>query len=231
MKRFTALILISAGLLALQCGGNSNPSGSDDHRSVIFSDNFENGLSKWDVFRNGVYDTYDSLRTTTDAFHGGSHSVVSDSNHCGIMKQFTSLVDTGDIYCEFYLMAKAAGQSDFMVSLAKPSGSSGGDSYLYGIGFGSNDSLLCAYFDYTDGTHMVHTKNIASIQADHWFKCVVEINYPAAKITWRVDDVVADTLTLPALMNIQVLKIYRDALGAQGPKQYFADDITMYRPK
>lgn len=231
MKQSTALVLIAAGLLVLQCGKKDIPAGIDDHRSVIFSDDFENGLTKWDVFRDGVYDTYDSLRITTAAFHGGGHSVVSDSNHCGIMKQFTDLVDTGDIHCEFYLMARAAGQSNFMVSLAKPAGSSGGDSYLYGIGFGSNDSLCCAYFDYTDGTHMVHTKNIASIQPDHWYKCEVEINYTDTTITYRVDDAVADTLTLPVLMNIQVLKIYRDELGAEGPIQYFADDITMYRPK
>ena len=232
MKMSTACILISAGLLALQCGKKDNPAGNDDHRAVIFSDDFENGLSKWDVFRNGTTDTYDSLRDTTGVFHGGSHSVVSDSNHCGIMKDFQGLIDdTGDIYCEFYLMAKAAGQSDFVVSLGKRDGSSPGDLFNYGIGFGSNDSLQCIYYDGYDGTHMVHAKNIASIQTDHWFKCVVEINYPAAKIIWRIDDAVADTLTLPTLMNIQTLKIYRDAAGAQGPLHYFADDITMYRPK
>ena len=212
--------------------------------TVIYSDGFASiDTTKWAKnYMINMGDFYSHMRITTDAFHTGTHSVTSDSNRKALLYTLSDSLSirTGIAGVQFYMMAKALGQANFTVEIGKNAGSSGGLGYAFGIGFDPNDSIKCKYFDML-GNQTVVDAMIAPIQLNHWYKCVVEVNFTAKTVTYSIDDATI-TKPMPAaadMSKIDRMLVFRGASVGRsdgftnvdcvdGPKQYYADDIVLY---
>jgi hypothetical protein len=210
------------------------PAGS----TLLFAEGFGGDLSKWDVSYLVQYpnEIYPHLRITTEAAHTGKYSITSDSNRTALLYIDTPRVETGIVGAEFYIMAKAAGQSNFTVEIGQNAGSSGGLAEAFGIGFDPSDSIKCTFYDTYYSMNNGHNDSLlAPIQIDHWYKCAVEVNFTDSTIAYYLDGASVRTLPLPtSVMGIDRLLVFRGNFGmnyapsAEGPKQYYADDIVLY---
>ena len=214
-----------------------------DGVTVIYSDGFGGDLSKWDDhYMITVGDNYPHARITTDAAYSGKYSVTTDSNRTALL--FSLLpevrVESGIAGVQFYIMAKENGQANFTVEIGQNAGSSGGLGKAFGIGFDPNDSIKCKYYDMLGNPSVADTM-VAPIQLDHWYKCAIEVNLTDATVSYYIDDAIIRTQALPTidLMGIDRLLVFRGlevnrpnygiTTCADGPKQYYADDIVFYK--
>jgi hypothetical protein len=211
------------------------PAGS----TLQFAEGFGGDLSKWDASYLVSYpdEIYPHLRITTEAAHTGTHSITSDSNRTALLFIDTPRVETGTVGVQFYIMAKVAGQSNFTVEIGQNAGSSGGLAEAFGIGFDPSDSIKCTFFDTYYSMNNGHNDSLlAPIQIDHWYKCAVEVNFTDSTIAYYLEDALVRTLPLPtSVMGIDRLLVFRgnwgmhDAPSVEGTKQYYADDIVLYK--
>ena len=79
-------------------------------------------------------------------------------------------------------------------------------------------------------TNLYVDKTIAPIQINHWYKCVVEVDFTAMKVTWYLDGAQVRDMPLPAahIFGIDKLLVIRGYGGADGPQPYYVDDLVVY---
>lgn len=244
----------SVAAMFLGCGNPASSTSSNEDPAVptgetaILTEGFGGNLSKWQSTYMVLASSplYPQMRITTDAAHMGKHSVTSDSNQTALVFDLgdTNRVDHGIVGVQFYIMAKEKGEANFTVEIGKNAGSSGGLGKAFGIGFDPNDSIKCKRYEQRDslGNEVIVDSMIGPIQLNHWYKCVVEVNFTTQTITYSIDDAVVRTAPLPTtdMAFIDRLLVYRGATVERpnyaqaaactdGPKQYFADDIVFYK--
>ena len=219
------------------CKNNSNPAAPVDQRNVIFTEGFEGGQAELDTIWTRYLITieegfYTKMRLTTDTAHTGTHSITSDSNRTALEYDVFSRIESGIVGVEFFILAKSAGQTNFTISIGQNAGSTGGLGKEFGLGFDQTDSVKCVFFD--DRGVGENDAMISPIQLNHWYKCNVEVDFTSQKITYYLDNAKVRTLPFPTqeMYGIDRLLVFRgfglNGEGAEGPKSYFADDITLY---
>jgi hypothetical protein len=212
--------------------------------TLIYSDGFGGDLSKWaiDYMILAGAPHYPHMRISSDAARTGKYSVTTDSNQTALIYELDAdtRVESGIAGVQFYIMAKENGGINFAVEIGKNAGSSGGLGKAFGIGFDPNDSIKCKYFDML-GNNIVEDSMIAPIQLDHWYKCVVEVDLSGKKVTYFIDDAKVLEKNLPTtdMAHIDRLLVFRGATAdrpnyatvdcKEGSKQYFTDDIVLYK--
>jgi len=211
--------------------------------TAIYSDGFGGDLSKWaTTYMVTLGDYYPHLQITTEAAHSGKYSITTDSNHTALVYELTSdtRIESGIAGVQFYIMAKEKGGINFTVEIGKNAGSSGGLGKSFGIGFDPNDSIKCKYYDML-GNVSVADSMISQIQLNHWYKCVVEVNFTTKKVNYSIDDALVLSKDLPTsdMAHIDRLLVFRGATVdrpdyssvacKEGVKQYYADDIVLYK--
>jgi hypothetical protein len=213
----------------------SGPAGS----TAVFSEGFGGDLSKWEQqFMINVGDYYPQMRITTAAFHTGTHSITSDTSQSALVHAFSGPMYTGIAGVQFYVMATAKGEANFTVQIGQNAGSSGGLGKAFGLGFDKTDSVTCIYYDYMGFTQRQDSA-VAPMQVNHWYKCVVEVNFSDTTISYYLDDQKVRTRhdLLSDWNGIDRVLVFRgvnpEDLSAgtdhlAGPKPYYADDIVFY---
>lgn len=207
-------------------------------KTIIFSEGFEGNNLDSSGFRVGYRGPeYGWMSITSKAGHNGSkYSLMSDSNKTGIRKIL--LVDqfiTDSIGgLEFYLMASSAGQAEVYAAFGQGGNSLGmlpnGWQTVFGMGIDKHDSLWCLYERYSSpqaDTLLVH-KTCGALKTNKWYKCNIEYDFNAEKMTWYLDNAPVYSRSAPN-RTIEEFIVYRDTLGGSGPKDYFFDDITVYK--
>jgi hypothetical protein len=233
--------------------GCNNPASNDNDEgetpqapagaTAIYRDGFGGDLSNWDDhYMITVGDNYPHMQISTVAAHGGTHSITSDANKTALQYSLTTdnRVESGIAGVQFYIMAKEKGGINFTVEIGKNAGSSGGLGKAFGIGFDPNDSIKCKFYDML-GSEIVSDVMIAPIQLDHWYNCAVEVDLTAKKVSYFIDDanVLSKDLPTADMGHIDRLLVFRGAYVErpgyvnvdcqEGQKQYFADDIVLYK--
>jgi|WetSurMetagenome_2_1015567.scaffolds.fasta_scaffold166014_1 hypothetical protein len=214
--------------------------------TALFSDGFGGDLEKYDKrYMVTESDTFSRMRITTEAAHTGKHSITGDSNRTAIVYNVPQAqrVESGMAGIQFYIMAKAKGQANFTVELGENAGSSGGLGKAFGIGFDPNDSIKCKYFDFQAsmfGKEKIADTMLRPIEVNHWYKCVIEVNITDSTVTYYIDNEKIRTQKIYTLiMGIDRALVLRDlkvdrpnyvtADCKEGPQQYYADDIVLYK--
>jgi hypothetical protein len=223
------------------CGSSSSPTGpaatTDASISapagarVILSEGFGGDLSKWQpLYMINIGDNYPQMRITTDAFHTGTHSITSDSNRSALVFNLPDRAEDSVVCAQFYFMTKAAGHINFTVEIGQNAGSSGGLGKAFGLGFDSTNNVKSTYWDMFTGQN---DTMLGAIQPNKWYKGLVEFNWNTSTITYYLDDAVVRTVPFPTsdMMGIDRLLVFRGINGVDGPKQYYIDDIILYKKK
>jgi hypothetical protein len=107
------------------------------------------------------------------------------------------------------------------------------------MGFDKSDSVTCTLYDYMAMTARQDSA-IAPMQLNHWYKCVIEVDFAAAQITYSLDGQVVRHCPLPTAdwYGIDRLLVFRgtnpeDLAGGTdsltGPRPYYADDLVLYK--
>jgi len=239
-------ILCSSLVFVMGCNPTSS---SSSGTTTILTEGFEKNLSSWSSeYRINLDDpTYPQMRITTDAAHTGTHSLTSDSTTTALIYSLPNKLQSSDsalVYLQFYMMAKAYGEANFTVQIGQDAGSSGGLFKKFGFGFNTNDSIETVYFDNhnTDMTNNGYTEApVSKITLNHWYKCVVEVNFTTKKVNYSIDDALVLSKDLPTsdMAHIDRLLVFRGATVdrpdyssvacKEGVKQYYADDIVLYK--
>lgn len=207
--------------------------------TVVFSDGFGGDLSNYKpTYMINVGDFYPQMQITTDAAHSGTHSITSASNRSALEHDFKpalnrdTVAGTTVVGIQFYIMAKSSGQTNFTVQIGKNAGSSGGLGKEFGLGFDKSDSVKCVFYNLDDFTPQQDSL-LAPIQFNHWYKCVVEIDFTANSVAYYLDDVLVKNMVLSfdlkTMYGIDRLLVFRGLEGADGPQPYYADDIVVYK--
>jgi hypothetical protein len=199
------------------------------------SEGFEAGLSHWE----GTYYVGEwiyQMRITTDAARTETHSLTTDSNMTALIHKeiAENRVESGTAGVEFYMMAGSLEQANFGVEIGQNPGSSGAVSPAFGIFFDPSDSIKCII--YCSFPSVDTQTMIAPIQADHWYKCKVEVNMTNSTASFYLDDSLKHTEQIDSLglMGVDVVLVYRGLYGknysssSEGVKPYYVDDITFY---
>lgn len=232
-----ALAILFFAVIIAHCT-KDNPAGapSASSKTTVFSEGFEGDLvtNNWSQL-SIPWDPplYSWLSITSAAAHGGTKSITSDSSRCGILASFShTKLSSGIVGLEFYLMAGVLSQSDFAALIVESGGSSDAGLHQYGFGFDSTDSIKTYDYDFFDTAQQ--NKNISKINANHWYKCVVEVDFSATgAITYYLDDVLVRTVPMPSsnmFDGLDWLYVLRQntGTGRQSPKPYYIDDIRVY---
>jgi hypothetical protein len=252
---FRRIFFLSTAFACVACVffgcNNSNPvsSASDGNpaapegATLIISDGFGDNLAKWDKeYMVTSEQIYPPMQITNLVAHTGSHSLTTDSNRTALLFSLLpqNRVEQGIVGVHGYIMAKALGQANFTLEIGQNAGSSGGLGKSWGIGFDPNDSIKCKCYDML-GTVIVGDTMVKPIELNHWYKCVVEVDFTAKTITYYLDDAKIWTRTLPTsdMYGIDRLLVFRGqtterpnydvASCKEGKQQYYADDIVFYK--
>jgi hypothetical protein len=213
------------------------PSGT----TLVLAEGFGGDLSKWDNdYMVDMFHIFPRMRITTDAAHTGTLSLTTDSNNTALLHTIplADRIEHGIAGVQFYIMAKALGQACFTVEIGANAGSSGGVQPAFGIGFDPSDSIKCTYYDMYYPQNNGHGDSlIAPMTLNHWYKCVVEADRSAQTITYSIDDALVRTFPFDTTraMGIDKLLVFRGSSGvnnapsAEGAKQYYVDDIVLYK--
>jgi hypothetical protein len=206
--------------------------------NIIFSEGFE-GTNLTDAGFRVAYrgPDYGWMTITDKAGHNNStHSLMSDSNKTGIRKILSvdQFIKDSIAGLEFYLMAKKAGQTEVYSAFGQGGNSAGmlpnGWQTVFGMGIDTSDSLWCLYEKYSypqADSDLVH-KRCGALEVNKWFKCAIEYDFNKTMLTYSLNDTVVYTKIAPN-RTIEEFIVYRDTCGAQGPKDYYFDDVTMYK--
>ena len=206
-------------------------------KTTVFSEGFEGDLvtNNWNQL-SIPWDPplYNWLTISSAAAHSGTKSITSDSSRCGILASFSpTKLNSGIVGLEYYIMASVLSQSDFAALIVESGGSSDAGLHQYGFGFDSTDSIKTYDYDFFDTAQQ--NKNVSKIQANHWYKCVVEVDFKTTNaITYYLDDVLVRTVPMPnsnSFDGLDWLYVLRQntGTGRQSPKPYYVDDIKVYK--
>jgi hypothetical protein len=231
---FIGAVMVSGIVVITGCSNDKTITPSD--RTVLFTEGFEGDLTgKWEgVYMISSMERFDRMRVTTEAANSGTHSLTTDSNMTALYHTDTNRVESGTTGIEFYMKAQSLGQVNFGLEIGQNPGSSGAVTPAFGIFFDPSDSIKCIVFN---SWPEVNTQiMIAPIQADHWYKCKIEVNMTDTIVSYYIDDsMVHSERILDALMGIDRLLVIRGIYGnnfsasSEGAKSYYIDDITWYK--
>ena len=239
---FCILSAVAVSGIVIMCNKNSGPiTPPTTPRNVLFSDGFEgNNLDSLDSAGIGytkLYNprAYGPMSITNKASHTGAYSLTSDSNNTGLRRWLDNPVSDSIAGFEFYCMAKESGQTDFFAAITTMGTSAGmlnnGFSALLGMGIDKSDSLWYTFQKYDNpqaDSDLVH-KTFAALEFNKWYKCTMEYDFAAQKLTYYLNDAVIYTRSAPGIAKLDMFITMRDSLGTQGPKDYFIDDINIYK--
>jgi hypothetical protein len=205
-------------------------------RHVILSEGFEgDNLDSSGYTKLYNPRMYGPMSITTKAAHKSTYSLTSDSNNTGLRKWLDNPISDSIAGLEFYLMAANAGQTDFFAAIVTMGTSAGmlnnGFSTVLGMGIDKSDSLWYTFQKYDNpqaDSDLVYN-NFAALEFNKWYKCTMEYDFAAQKLTCSLDDRVVFTKGASGIAKLDMFITMRDSLGAQGPKGYFIDDITIYK--
>jgi hypothetical protein len=167
--------------------------------------------------------------------HSGVYSLTSDSNNTGVRKWLDNPISDSIAGMEFYLMAKTSGHIDFHAAIVTMGTSAGmlnnGFSAVLGMGVDMSDSLWYTFQKYDNpqaDSDLVH-KNFEALEFNKWYKCAVEYDFTAQALTYYLNNTAVYTRSAPGIKKLDMFITERDSLGSTGPKEYYIDDITIYK--
>jgi hypothetical protein len=222
---------IAAGAITMMfigCNKGSNPVAPSNPQvpgRYLVTEGFETDLSNYNQLTYAI--GWGKMSISTGATHSGKQSLSSDSNRTGIKANYDPISDS-IAGLDFYLMAKKAGGINFYAALSRSGSSWNGLFAILGLGIGKSDSLQYIYeIQPVDSTN--EHKNFAPVQFNHWYHCRVECSFTDTIVTYSVDDVVVKTIKMPFMSNLGMFVTMRDDSGSQGTKDYYFDDVTVYK--
>lgn len=234
---FCIIGVVAGGGIVITCNNNHNPTTPPPHpRNVILFDGFEgNNLDSAGYTKLYNPRAYGPMSITNKAARTGAYSLTSDSNNTGLRKWLDNPISDSIAGLEFYLMAAQSGQTDFFAAIVTMGTSAGmldnGFSTVLGMGIDKSDSLWYTFQKYDDpqaDSDLVH-KTFAALEFNKWYKCTMEYDFAAQKLTYSLDDRVIFTKGASGIAKLDMFITMRDSLGTQGSKDYFIDDITIYK--
>jgi hypothetical protein len=246
MMKISRVFYIAAAVTVFGIVGMCNKSGptspTPQPRNVLFTEGFEgNNLDSAGYTKLYNPRAFGIMSITTNAAHSGKYSLTSDSNNTGIRKWMYDnngdqiVISDSIAGFEFYLMAKSSGKTDFFAAMVTMGTSAGmldnGFSTVMGMGIDKSDSLWYTFQKYDDpqaDSDLVH-KNFLALEFNKWYKCAVEYDFTAQKLTYYLDGSEIYTRSAQGIKKFDMFIADRDSAGAQGPKDYYLDDITIYK--
>jgi hypothetical protein len=234
-----AVVAAAMVVLFINCNKNSSapPAGpTAPARNVIFTEGFENIPYDLDdtLHPNPYYSKVTSMpgwtadTISTDAAHSGTHSLTSDSNLSGIKRPLDPAIADSIAGLEFYLMAKKAEHTNIYAALATSGSSYNGLWVIMGIGIDKSDSLMFIY-NKSPSDPLNEQINFAPLDSNKWYKCDIEYNFTDSTLTYSVDGTVVHAMNVPQPPSLPRFVVLRDSAGAQGPADYYLDDVTVYK--
>lgn len=236
LKIVFVVTVLAIGGIIVSCGDkNTNPLQPilpDDPtakgRTVIFHEDFEKTQTAFsEDYKPLIY--IEGLMTLTNKLvHGGKQSITTDSNNTGIKLPLETYITDSIAGIEFYLYATQLQESDFIVTMAQAGSSPNGLSMLLGMGIGKSDSLML-YYQQPYPAALIE-KNIAPFECNKWNKCNVEYNFKNDTLTCFLNNKVVYAYKPDEdPMQFGMFAVFRDNAGSNGPKNYYADDVTIYQ--
>jgi hypothetical protein len=208
---------------------NTSPS----HLRTFFAEGFEGNLSAWKTEYVDILGdpTFPRMRITSDVAHTGTYSLTSDANRTALVYNFSKKLQDSIVGLQCYIMAKELGNTNFTVQLGQDAGSSGGLAKKFGFGFSPDNSVITIFYDDYSG---IDNTAVQTILLNHWYKCVVEVDFTTKVISYYLDDQLVHTATLPTMGMYGIDKLlairgFEPTLGQDGTKKYYIDDIVLYR--
>ena len=242
---FTGTVMVCGMVIITGCG-DSGTTPVNTYGTVLLSEGFESGIAslRWEgKYMVSSEEQYTQMSITTAAAHTGTHSITADSNLTALIHQELDRVESGIVGVEFYMKAQTKSKANFGVEIGQNPGSSGAVSPAFGIFFDPSDSLKCTAFN--SFPQLDSQRLVAPIQADHWYKCKVEVNMTTSIVSYYIDDALMHTAKCVDtaagvgsginLHGIDRLLVVRGQFGkgyveaSDGPKPYYLDDITYYK--
>ena len=221
--------MAAAVALFISCSKNSSAPEEPTlpTRHVLFSDGYENDLSQYTqvTYMPG----WSTMSISTAAAHSGTHSLASDTNKCGIKKILDTAITDSIAGLEFYCMAKRTGQTNFYAALATSGSSPTGLWVIMGMGIDRSDSLKFIYQNSPTDIINNEERNFAALDTNRWYKCNIEYNFSDSTLTCYLDDDTVRTRNVPNPGTLPRFVTMRDSLGSQGPREYYLDDVTVYK--
>jgi hypothetical protein len=238
-RAFCVVAALAVYGIVVRCNSNSGPITTPiaPPRHVILSEEFEGTNLDSAGFRQAYRGPdYGWMYITTNAAHTGTYSLTSDSNKTGIRKLLAvdQFINDSIAGLEFYCMAATAGQTEFYAAFGQGGNSAGmlpnGWQTVFGMGIDKSDSLWCMYekYDYPQADSDLVHKTCGALELNKWYKCTIEYDFAAMVLTYYLDNAPVYSRSAPQ-RTIEEFVVYRDTVGAQGPKDYFIDDITIYK--
>jgi hypothetical protein len=230
-------------VVVVMCNSNNGPTAlPPSQHTIILSQGFEgNNLDSAGYTKIYNPRAYGPMSITKKTAHTGAYSLTSDSNNTGIRKWlYNSNGDQVSISdsiagMEFYLMAANSGKTDFFAAIVTMGTSAGmldnGFSTVLGMGINKSDSLWYTFqkYDNPQADSDLVQKNFAALEFNKWYKCAMEYDFAAQKLTYFLNDSAIFTRSAPGIKKLDMFITMRDSLGTQGTKDYFIDDITIYK--
>ena len=245
--RILSLLVITAGFFGCLTDDDSkdtdtgtNPDTTTDPSGarVVFSDDFEGDLSKWEPDYLVVYGepAFVPMDISTAAFHGGSKSVTCGAGETALVAKLDTNLGAGYVASagktvagiEFYMMGSSAGTEKFSAVIGKNAGSSGGLGKQFGFGFDESGNVIATYYDQSLEVMDPNIDTVVAVMTPgKWHKCVVDLDFTAKIVTWKLDDAQVRTLPFPTVEfhGLDRVLIFD---GMPGVQPYYVDDIKVY---
>ena len=225
------------GVVVVMCNSSSGPTAvTPPPRNVIFLEGFEgNNLDSAQYTKIYNPRNYGRMSISTKAAHTGKYSLTSDSNNTGVRKWLDNPIDDSIAGREFYLKALKAEKINFFAALTTMGTSAGmldnGFYSVLGMGIDKSDSLWYTFqkADNPQADSDLVQKKFAALQLNTWYKCVVEYDFTAMKLTYFLNDREIFSKRASGIKKFDMFITMRDSLGAPGAKDYFIDDVTIYK--
>lgn len=242
MRKFQvvcALVAVAMGGIIMSCNKNSNPAApgpAPGPGDVVYSEGFEESPDFLGLLYVQInYATNWGLMTITDsAAHTGKQSLTSDSNCIGIKGSLGSQIEDSTAGIQFYLMAKKPEETDFIAGMGQSGSAPNGLYSFVGMGIDKSDSFTCLYqqspYNGTSDTNTgVIKKNVVPLGYNQWYKCNIEYNFNDDIATYYLNGAIVCKLKPGGFYGMGQFFAMRDSLGKQGPKEYYLDDVTVYK--
>lgn len=229
MRFFYIFATIAMISILFGCNSKSNnpQAPTDPNRNVLLTENFETDLLKYQqvTYMPG----WGMMSISAQAAHSGTHSLTSDANLTGIKKRLDAEIQDSIAGLEFYIMAKKGEQINLFAALCQSGSSFNGLFTIMGMGISKSDSLYFVYENTpTDSATMKH-QNFAALQFNKWYKCNIEYDFNTSILNYYLDGAVVGTLTVPQAGTLPLFVVLREDLISQGAKEYYIDDVTIYK--
>jgi hypothetical protein len=224
-----AYVVVTAAAVVLFVGcskKSSGPTAPAPVRNVIFTDDFENGLSSdWNqlIWQTG----WTMMSIASDCGHSPTHSLTSTDSMTGLKRQIYPGITDSIAGLEFFLLTKQNEHIDFYAALATTGSSANGLAIVMGLGLSKTDSLMYVYQAAADS--VLHKVAFAAPTFNTWYKCNIEYDFNTSIITYSLNDAVIHQQTVAAPPSIPWVVTVRENPGILGPKQYYIDDVTVYK--